>query len=715
MTEFGNEAGSPASERLPPAPPADPEMIADAPGAGQLVQAGPSVPTSSRAVRSIAPTAAPDVEETTEGRPTESPPGSAGSAGAARRSRSDLISAAAPWIGLLVGSLLVTESYSWAATHSTGTQQFTFFWLGVFAFVVPAVHRLMRTTVRADERLVLTITTALFFYLPKVLRSPTGPIFADELAHWRQADLVGTTGRLFQPNPFISVVDSYPGLHALTDALQRTSGLSTWGVGVFLIAIFLSLNVVGVYYVVDLLVASNSSRVAAIAAMVYACSSGFMFFDSQYAYESMGLPLLIWTLVAVAHLQEATLDRRRQLAWVSIACIFSTALVLTHHLTSFVLFGILALTAFIAVIQRRRGTLDRRTFRLTAFVSLYTMAATLFWTFVIAPSVRRYLSPFLTEGVSQLSGILQQHESPRPLFALSTIPSYEHYAGFLAPAIAAPLALLGLLHLPRLRRLSPLALSLVALGLAYFPSVPFILTTSGSQGARRSWDFSYIGVGLLVAIAFDAVLTSDRLGRARRAKPWALAAMIAVLLLGNVAVGQNVEYRFPGPYVYGSDTRSLTAEERHAVRWFDATQGTNRRIVADRQDGIAFGSLGLNWIERAWAGLPLWQFFFQVERPDRGVFLGLQSLHTQYLVVDRRTSEFLPRTGVYVVGDEPGARVHLTPPPAAALTKYDLTPWTNVLFSSDNYGVMRFDLAALGLCTDQTPEPGADVRRCLSP
>ena len=191
-----------------------------------------------------------------------------------------------------------------------------------------------------------------------------------------------------------------------------------------------------------------------------------------------------------------------------------------------------------------------------------------------------------------------------------------------------------------------------------------------------------------------------------------LPLALFVILLGNVSAGLNVEYRFPGPYVFGSDTRSLTAETRGAVSWFDATQGTGQRLVADRQDGIAFGSLGLNWIERPYDGLPLWQFYFQPQRPDRGVFSDLAGLRTGYLIVDNRIPRFLPRTGVYTVGDEPGAHEHVSPPPAAAIRKYDITPWTNRIYSSDNLQVLALDIPAVGECTDQRPEPGTSFATC---
>jgi hypothetical protein len=640
-----------------------------------------------------------------------------------RRIDGEALSQAAPWLGLFVGSFLVTASYAWAASHATGTSQFTLFWAGQIAFIVPCAYRLGREGARRHERILLVVAMALFFFLPKVLRNPSGPIYADELAHWRQAEVLHTTGHLFEPNPFITVASGYPGLHALTEALRIFSGLSTWGVGVMLVALCLCLNVLGVFHLSELLLGDRTPRAPGFAALIYACSSGFMFFDSQYAYETLGLPLLIWVLVALAHLLHEEATSREQRGWLVIACTLCLGLVVTHHLTSIVLCVVLGVASLVAIVQRRRqGWVDPAQFRYTLGFTVFAIAATALWAVLVAPDLIDYLSPHLTGGISQLSGILQHQQGSRQLFTLSTSPAYEHRAAFVAPAIAAVLVLGGLLTLMVARRggLSPLLTAVLVLGVAYFPSVPFILTTSGAEGARRSWNFSYIGVALLAGLACDTLLaagTRERLRGFRRALlvrvvPLALPLALALILVGNVSAGLNVEYRFPGPYVFGSDTRSLTAETRGAVGWFDATQGDGQRIIADRQDGIAFGSLGRNWIERAYDGLPLWQFYFQAQRPDRGVFSDLQSRQTGYMVVDDRISRYLPRTGVYMVGDEPGAHQHVSPPPAAAVKKYDVTPWTNRIYSSNHLQVLRLDIAALGACTDQAPEPGTSFARC---
>ena len=63
-----------------------------------------------------------------------------------------------------------------------------------------------------------------------------------------------------------------------------------------------------------------------------------------------------------------------------------------------------------------------------------------------------------------------------------------------------------------------------------------MLTAAGSEPARRSWAFSYLGVALVVG----AVASRPGPGRWRTGVPgrWALGALLAILTVGNLAAGR---------------------------------------------------------------------------------------------------------------------------------------------------------------------------------
>jgi hypothetical protein len=58
-------------------------------------------------------------------------------------------------------------------------------------------------------------------------------------------------------------------------------------------------------------------------------------------------------------------------------------------------------------------------------------------------------------------------------------------------------------------------------------------------------------------------------------------------------------------------------------------------------------------------------------------------------------ARYLPRVGVYFERGEPNAFTRTTPPPAAALDKYETLPWVIKIYQSDNLAIYRFNLAAL--------------------
>ena len=121
----------------------------------------------------------------------------------------------------------------------------------------------------------------------------------------------------------------------------------------------------------------------------------------------------------------------------------------------------------------------------------------------------------------------------------------------------------------------------------------------------------------------------------------------------------------------------------------------NQNVVADRYTALALASFGLEWpAEVSWI-FPLWQLYFSVHLPSVALLHQIQHSHYCYLVIDKRMARYLPRVGVYFESGEANAITRTTPPPAAALDKYENLPWVIKIFQSDNLEIYRFNLAAL--------------------
>lgn len=119
---------------------------------------------------------------------------------------------------------------------------------------------------------------------------------------------------------------------------------------------------------------------------------------------------------------------------------------------------------------------------------------------------------------------------------------------------------------------------------AYFVSLPFALTAGGGEAAHRSWSFTYIGVSVVGAFGIQQLAHLRLLCR-----PWPRLCSVAVgcvaigaLCVGNVAAGESVLYRFPGPYVFGSDSRSVTPEIMSVARWANAHLPAGSKVLSDR-------------------------------------------------------------------------------------------------------------------------------------
>jgi hypothetical protein len=315
----------------------------------------------------------------------------------------------------------------------------------------------------------------------------------------------------------------------------------------------------------------------------------------------------------------------------------------------------------------------------------------------IASDVVGYLSPSITGGVGEVFRLINHEQTSRTLFVGSTTPSYERLFAFIAPVIAAAGAAVGLWLLRRQRPRTSAAYALFLFGLLYFPSVPFMLTQSGNEGARRSWAFSYIGLCLLVAPVIPWLM--------RRIASWrpprrtgvlaGVAVLFGIVLIGNVTAHMDEEYRFPGPFVYGSDTRSLTPELLGTTAWFKATEGTGQYMVTDRYSGLAFASFGKDWTAAASQGFPVWELYFNTTRPSNHLLTELRDSNYQYLVVDKRISKYLPKIGVYIEPSEPDAYLRSTPPSVAAVTKFNKAPWVVKVYATDNLDIYRFDYTAV--------------------
>ncbi len=468
---------------------------------------------------------------------------------------------------VLAGMAALVHSYLIAQTTLSSAQEFIWFWAGMILLELPLAVLIGRRVTPPAVRTALLTLYGLISYAPKLLRNPASPLYHDEFAHWRETYNILSTGKLFQPNPIIPLISRYPGLHAATAALVHATGLTIWQAATLLLILCHVALVLGIAALAQSLGLSN--RTAAIAAILYGLNSSFLYFDTQYAYESVAIAVVVWAFVAYVRAIRSQPGRGRA-AWYVLTVLLAAGTVVTHHLSTVTLVSVMALTSLaLTVPWLARGQGWARAAMVAWSLTLITALMAGAWFRFVAPATWMYLSPYARRGLSQLVQALTGSGAVRQLFGASLSPPWEQKSAYFVPVFAAGLAVGGLLlirarirdgSLPRGRRRA-LLFALAMFGLVYFPSTAFILAPAGAEGARRSWAFTWIGLCLLAGPA--AVWLADWAGS--RTRRWlrtilhsGLLAALAVALVGGTAAGLNAAYRFPGPFLYGSDARSIT-------------------------------------------------------------------------------------------------------------------------------------------------------------
>jgi hypothetical protein len=427
-------------------------------------------------------------------------------------------------------------------------------------------------------------------------------------------------------------------------------------------------------------------QVAAVAAIIYSLNSSFLFFDTQFGYESLAIALYVWTLVA---LQRAM---RRHVGWSVVTLVLAAACIATHHLTALGLIATMAIICVVTTIQAVRRQVPAAAAWIAWSASAAAAALVTAWLCWVAPRTAGYLDPYLGRAIDQIAGMAGDGGGgSRTLFNQSVAPWWERAAAFVAPAVAGIAMLVAAAGLRRRATTDPVAIAMLVLGAAYFPAALLILTPSGAEGARRSWAFSYLGIALVVAPVIVSLLS-------RAVAKGALLGLCAVMMVGNTAAGMNPSYRFPGPPVFGSDTRAATPEVLAAASWLRATQGRGLRILADRYSGLIFGSYGGQNPVTGSVTFPTYDVYLaQPGRPIPPALLGqLRSWDFGYLVVDRRMAREVPEIQIYFETNEPIRHDGRPAFTLAQLTKFDGTPWTIKIYDSGDIAIYRFDFSSLG-------------------
>ncbi len=569
------------------------------------------------------------------------------------------------------------------------------FFVGILAIVVPVTLRLFAERPTRYERIGLIVLLGLALFACKVLRDPLRVGAYDEFLHVRTAEDMIVNGTIFSPNTLLGVSPYYPGLELVTTALSDASGIPLFDASMIVLAAARLVFVLALFLFFEM--ASGSARVAGIASLIYMLNPKFLYFNAQFSYETLALPLAAFVLFLLARRGHSGASR-----WLGLSVILILSLwgvVTTHHVTSAMLAGFLALWGIVAVIIGKRDHVHPKPGRIAIFL-IISIAS---WTLLVATATIGYLGPAITSTFTEMIRLVGGELDPRALFvsrAGDVAPLWERLIGSGSAGVVLLLLPLGLIVAWSRHRNHAVVMALALVALAYPATLLARFTRVGAEVATRTPEFIFLGIGLIVALGLSRV---NYRGRRGKLLAGAAAGMIAVVAMGGIIVGVAPWARLPGPYLVSADARSVEPEGIAAALWAREVLGRNNNVVADRVNRIIMSAYGQqNLITTYETGVPVRRLYLTNEiGPIHRQIIAAGDI--KYLLADQRLTTGLPVVGHYFDrGEELFVGIRQSALDPLLLSKFDRLPEVHRVF--DGGSIQLYDISGLA-STDVAANP----------
>jgi hypothetical protein len=582
-----------------------------------------------------------------------------------------------------LGVLAIAISYS-AGRHGYSISRLADFcyWGGQALILVPTSARLLsRKTAAKGTIAAIVAILAVTEYLVTVFYSPLYFSFSDELSHWQTAEHILLTDKLFTANYVLPISAQYPGLEEVTTALVQITGLSLFDAGLIVAGIAHLLFVATLYLLFCNI--GRSYRLAGIAIFIYSTNPNLEYFDSIFAYQTLGIAFMGVALLAAWRLVERRSPDDRT-GWAIVAVVAIAAMVITHHVTSYIFILTMILAMMTSLFAK-----DRWSAVATGRLALAAFLMVVAWIALAAPQTVSYLWPEVTGIVQSFHALLGGGSSSSSTLATPAPKPYSH-------AIVAGVATLLLCCvLPvglwqarkRFSRQSRQAwfLALAVASLSWYAILAIRFGASdGAELFGRASTFVYVPAAFIAAFAYTRfILDVSRW----RASFFVGASLVGVLLLSvdGILSGWPPSWeRLPGPYQVAGSERSVGPEEIAVANWTLSTLGPDNRFATDIGNAPTISSIGGQVVDLDDSFLYLSSAYTQ------SVKVEAQEHAIQYALVDLRMSRQLPASGKYFPLD-PRANSYTRPLPHIYLTKFNSAPGVARMFDSGD--IVIYDLS----------------------
>jgi hypothetical protein len=615
----------------------------------------------------------------------------------------------APALALVAGAGLLMVAFGNNAARLGLPQAQPLFWGGLIVIYAPIALRLFSISASRNERIALAVLLGGALYVVKVLYEPTGFTLHDELATWRQTSDLIRTGQPFTANPLVTGYAGFPGIELIASAISQLGALRIFVSGT--IAIGLARLVLMLALFLFLERATTSSRAAGVGVALYACNPSFLYFDSQFGYESLALVIAAALLLATLRWSTATgrAANRNRPGLIAAMALLAATLAITHHMTSYAMTLFLLLWTVLIPLSGvtprdgaighsgRSGALIRAPWvNGPGLPALFLGLAAATW-FVLEAShvTTAELGSVLKEAIESVLHLITGSSGSKTLFQ-SGGQTNTTAARIIGLASIVPLVAvipLGLLRTWRRRgRPNPLWRALAIVALFYPVTMLLRFTQAGTETSQRASEFVFLGLAFVSGLLVDEL--PWRGNRAHRlGLGLALSGLATLIFLGGFIVGESPVTRQPGPFLAGGEARSITPQGIAAAKFAATHLPAGSRILLDRPNSTLLSSYGrLDRVSGSIEGITVSRVFTsgRFDAIDQRV---ISNDAIDYILVDRRLTHEPPAGGFYFESTEPKANTYKNPLGVASLRKFNHVSGLSRIF--DNGAIAIYDTSGL--------------------
>lgn len=564
-------------------------------------------------------------------------------------------------------------------------------YLSLCMIFTPSAALVMSRGLSDQARIWLTLYMSVALLVTRFALYPSEFVYHDELINYRVLLAIDQHGHLFTPNSLLPATADYPGMEIAASAVHQLTGLSPHSAGMLILILVRVVMTLALIRVIERV--SKKATVGCLAALIYATNPQYIFFNSQFAYQSVALPLCFFCVYVFT-----TPRNRRGLVGLAPSVAVVIAVAVTHHLTALALVLVLLIWYLYTRVTRR--PVAKLLPMLTISIVIVAVRTWLARSLIVP-----YIGEIAHNSIMNIVNLADGKSNHR----FFTDPAGDRNPAWQAvPSIASVLILTSAL-VPALwlaiikRRLLSAAVMVLFTMAAVYPMIPAgHLTNATAEVADRASGFVFVGLGYLIGVWWFRDVPFHRHARTGRftvaRRTWLLVVGLTICFVGGAVIGSGPDWMHgPGPYLVSADNRSVDRLALQASQWEGRNLPPGSRVFADRVNGLLAAVYGdQNVLTSLGDGVSTASLSTLLLAPPipADIYNACQA-NVQYLIADRRLTWSLPHVGVYIDRGEYPSGIRTVPPALSDLTKFDRISGAQRIF--DNGAITIYNLRGL-LC-----------------